>query len=138
MAIGAWFLIVDFPDRAAKKGLLKEDEANFIAQRIERDRGDATPDPLTWSKFCTHLKDFKLWAFALMFMSTAMPAYALAYFGPVIVNGMGYSVGITHLLGAPPVVFAVIVCANLYFSDVTANRHHRSVFSFHGCLTNIR
>ena len=42
-------------------------------------------------------------------MSTAMPAYALAYFGPVIVKGMGYSVGVTHLLGAPPVIFAVIV-----------------------------
>lgn len=109
VAIGAWFIIVDFPDKAAKKGLLTDREASFVAQRINIDRGDAEPDPLTWSKFAFHLKDFKLWAFAFMFMSTAMPAYALAYFAPVIVFSMGYSVGITHLLSAPPVIFAVVV-----------------------------
>ena len=37
-----------------------------------------------------------------------MPAYALAYFAPVIILGMGYSQGVTQLLSAPPVVFAVI------------------------------
>lgn len=109
VAIGAWFIIVDFPDKAAKKGLLTDREASFVAQRINIDRGDAEPDPLTWSKFAFHLTDFKLWAFAFMFMSTAMPAYALAYFAPVIVYSMGYSVGITHLLSAPPVIFAVVV-----------------------------
>jgi MFS family permease len=102
------------PDKAAtkckisKKPLLTESEAHFIAQRIERDRGDAIPDQLTVSKFFMHLKDWKLWVFGLMFMSTTMPSYALAYFGPVIVHGMDYSVGITHLLSAPPVIFAVI------------------------------
>ena len=107
-------MIEDFPDKAAKPGrvskkaLLTEEEALFISQRIERDRGDAIPDPLTLKKFFHHLGDWKLWAFSLMFMSTAMPAYALAYFGPVIVRGMGYSVGVTHLLSAPPVIFAVI------------------------------
>lgn len=107
--MGAWFIIVDFPDKAARKGLLTEREAQFIAQRINDDRGDAVPDPLTWARFRTHLKDFKLWAFAFMFMSTAMPAYALAYFAPVIVYSMGYSIGVTHLLSAPPVIFAVVV-----------------------------
>lgn len=42
-----------------------------------------------------------------MFMSTAMPAYALAYFGPLIILSMGHSPAITQLLSAPPVVFAV-------------------------------
>ena len=93
MAIGAWFLIVDFPDKAYRKGLLTEREASFVAQRIDIDRGDSKPDPLTMKRFLFHLKDFKLWVFALMFMSTTMPAYALAYFSPVIVRSMGYSVG---------------------------------------------
>ncbi|KAK5104454.1 hypothetical protein LTS08_002343 [Lithohypha guttulata] len=109
VALGAWFLIVDFPDKAHKTGLLTEHEASFVAQRIEKDRGDAIPDALTWSTFKTHLMDLKLWAFALMFMGTTMPAYALAYFAPVIVYSMGYSIGVTHLLSAPPVIFAVIV-----------------------------
>lgn len=79
VAIGAWFLIVDFPDKAHQKGLLTEREAAFVAQRIDVDRGDAVADPLTMERLKFHLKDFKLWMFAFMFMSTTMPAYALAY-----------------------------------------------------------
>jgi hypothetical protein len=58
----AWFIIVDFPDKAEKKGLLTHEEAAFIVRRIELDRNDAVPDPLTWAKFFHHLKDWKLWA----------------------------------------------------------------------------
>ena len=80
VAILAWFLIIDFPDKAHQKGILTESEAAFIASRIKRDRGDAVADSMTKAVFLHHLKDFKLWMFALMFMSTTMPAYALAYF----------------------------------------------------------
>jgi hypothetical protein len=62
VSIGAWFLIIDFPDKAAKKGFLTEAESAFIAQRIELDRGDAVPDGLTLVKFGKHLMDLKLWA----------------------------------------------------------------------------
>ncbi|KIY02455.1 uncharacterized protein Z520_02594 [Fonsecaea multimorphosa CBS 102226] len=105
----AWFIIVDFPDKAKKKGLLTPEQASFIVRRIENDRRDAIPDRLTWAKFCQHLQDWKLWVFATMFMSTTMPAYAFAYFTPVIVQGMGYSAGVANLLSAPPVGAAVIM-----------------------------
>ncbi|KIX07327.1 uncharacterized protein Z518_01980 [Rhinocladiella mackenziei CBS 650.93] len=108
VAAGAWFVIVDFPDKAEKKGLLTHEQAAFIARRIEVDRGDAVPDPLTWEKFFHHLKDIKLWIFATLFMSSTMPAYAFAYFTPVIIRGMGYTAGIANVLSAPPVVSAVI------------------------------
>lgn len=42
-----------------------------------------------------------------MLTSTTMPAYAFAYFTPVIVVGMGYTAGIANLLSAPPLLFAV-------------------------------
>jgi len=38
-----------------------------------------------------------------------MPAYAFAYFTPVIIRGMGYTASVANLLSAPPVVFAVII-----------------------------
>ncbi len=66
MAILSWFLIVDFPDKAHKKRFFKpfltEAEARFVEQRIEKDRSDATADPLTWAKVGQHLRDLKLWA----------------------------------------------------------------------------
>lgn len=61
VAVGAWFIIVDFPDKAEQKGLLSGEQAAYIAQRIDNDRNDAVPDPLTWAKFLHHLKDWKLW-----------------------------------------------------------------------------
>lgn len=89
VAIGAWFIILDFPDKAAKQGFLTESEASYVLRRIEEDRGDSEADPLTWAKFCKHLTDLKLWAFCTLFMSTTVPVYALAYFTPVILVGMG-------------------------------------------------
>jgi len=108
IALVAWFIIIDFPDKATRKGFLSSEEGAFIARRIEEDRGDSVPDALTFAKFGKHLLDLKLWAFALMFMSSTMPAYAFAYFSPVIIRGMGYSGGVSNLLAAPPVVFAVV------------------------------
>jgi len=107
VAIAAWFLIIDFPDKAERSGFLDHSQAVFIANRIESDRGDAVPDELTWGKFFHHLKDWKLWTFAAMFASTTMPAYAFAYFSPVIIAGMGYKAGPANALSAPPAFAAV-------------------------------
>jgi predicted MFS family arabinose efflux permease len=106
-----------------------------MEQRIEDDRADSVADPLTWPKFFYHLKDFKLWCFALMFMSTTMPAYALAYFAPVIILGMGYSPAVTQLLSAPPVVFAVISALGVsYLSDKYRKRSPAIAFQ---CILGI-
>ena len=129
IAISAWFVIVDFPDKAVSKGLLSNEDSDFVKHRLDKDRGDATPDSLTWGKFFHHLKDFKLWAFALMFMSTTMPAYALAYFAPVIIYGMGYDAGVANALSAPPVIFAVLVALVVsWLSDKYKRRWPALVF----------
>lgn len=81
--------------------------------RVEADRGDSEHDPLTWAKAGKYALDLKLWAFALLFMCSTMPAYAFSYFLPVILRGMGYSVRDSQLLSAPPYVAAVIVAFSL-------------------------
>ncbi|KAH9878283.1 hypothetical protein J1614_003500 [Plenodomus biglobosus] len=108
VAIAAWFIILDFPDKAEKKGFLTRAEAAVVLKRIEDDRGDSVDDPLTWAKFVHHLADVRLWAYATMFMSTTMPAYAFSYFLPVILLGMGYSPGAANALSAPPAFAAMI------------------------------
>jgi MFS family permease len=107
VAIVSWFIILDFPDKAERTGFLTHSQAAFVLQRIEDDRGDSVADPLTWAKFRHHLGDLKLWAFATMFMSTTMPAYAFSYFLPVILLGMGYSPGAANALSAPPSIAAM-------------------------------
>ncbi|EMD86532.1 hypothetical protein COCC4DRAFT_167009 [Bipolaris maydis ATCC 48331] len=108
VAVAAWFIIVDFPDKAEKKGFLSSAEAAVIMQRIEDDRGDSVDDPLTWAKLGLHIRDVKLWGYATLFMSTTMPAYAFSYFLPVILLGMGYSAGQANALAAPPSLAAMI------------------------------
>jgi sugar phosphate permease len=108
VAIAAWFIILDFPDKAEEKGFLTAAEAAVTLQRIEDDRGDSVDDPLTWAKFCNHIKDLKLWGYATLFMSTTMPAYAFSYFLPVILLGMGYDAGQANALSAPPSLAAMI------------------------------
>ncbi|KAI9776707.1 MAG: hypothetical protein M1839_009434 [Geoglossum umbratile] len=109
VALLAWFIIIDFPDKAhKKKSFINAEDAEFIKKRIDNDRGDAVPDMLTIKKLGSHLLDWKLWSFAFMFMSTTMPAYAFAYFTPVIIKGMGYTAGKANLLSAPPVITAVV------------------------------
>lgn len=77
-------------------------------QRIEDDRGDSTPDELTWGKAFKHFGDFKLWLFALCFMCTTSATYGFAYFLPVILSGAGYSTRDSMLLAAPPYVVAAM------------------------------
>lgn len=82
----------------------------MILDRVERDRGDSTPDQITFKKILTHFSDWTLWAFALMFMCSTMPAYAVGFFITIILRSMGFSTMMSLILTAPPFVFAAISC----------------------------
>lgn len=56
----AWFHLPDFPD---KNTFLTIEQTTFIIGRIERDRGDSLPDPITKSKVLRHLCDWVLWVY---------------------------------------------------------------------------
>lgn len=43
-----------------------------------------------------------------MFIGASCPAYAVAYFLPIMIRGMGFSVGLSQCLTAPPGVAAFI------------------------------
>lgn len=135
-AIAAWFIILDFPDRAETKGLLTHNEAAIILKRIEDDRGDSVVDPLTWTKVFRHLGDIRLWAYATIYMSTTMPVYAFSYFLPVILLGMDYSPGLANALSAPPALAAV--CSAFAFAWLGDKYHVRApVIAAQSLLTTI-
>jgi len=101
-----WVLIVDFPDKA---NFLSEEERRHVIRRLDRDRGDGEHDPLTTQKVLTHLSDWKIWALSVAFACSTMPAYSLAYFIPIILRGLGFSVALSNILVAPPYVCAVLL-----------------------------
>lgn len=65
LAIAAFFLIVDFPEKST---FLREDQKAWAVQRIEIDRADAKPDPLTGRAFIKALSDWKIFVMAYLFM----------------------------------------------------------------------
>jgi len=111
VALLAYLLVIDFPDKLfqRRKPFLTDSEVEIIKSRINRDRDDSQADPITWSIVAHHLADWKLWVYALLFMNGAVPPYALAYFLPIILKGMGYSTGMSQILSALPYIPAVVV-----------------------------
>lgn len=60
-------MLVDFPDKAHTSWkFLTEREAKFIINRVDRDRGDAKPEPWNTRKFFRGGADLKVWGYALV------------------------------------------------------------------------
>ncbi|KAI6869802.1 retrograde regulation protein 2 [Hortaea werneckii] len=126
LTVAAGFLgvafLVDFPDRAVNKnywGFINSEEIKFIIRRINKDRSDASEEEWNFRKWAASGADWKIWMFAVQFFSVTTQAYSLAYFLPIILNEtMGFDVGLSQLLTAPPYGAAGIlmfVCA--YIGD---------------------
>jgi hypothetical protein len=56
----SWLFIPDFPD---KNTFLTAKQTSVVLRRIENDRGDSVPDPLTFRKVVRHLSDWTSWAY---------------------------------------------------------------------------
>lgn len=61
------------PTSPEKNTFLTSEETKWVRERIERDRGDSAPDPLTWSKLKKYALDLKIWAFSMCFLCTTLP-----------------------------------------------------------------
>jgi len=131
----AWWFIVDFPDSNKAKKLLTDEERKTVNARIEQDRGDSVYDPLTLGKVGRYLLVPTYWAYGLMFMGTTLVSYALAYFMPLLLRGMGFSVANAQILTFPPYVAAFIYAVSCgYLSDKFGNR---SAFIMTNAILNI-
>ncbi|KAJ7782662.1 major facilitator superfamily domain-containing protein [Mycena metata] len=123
LAFTFFFTMPDFPEQNT---FLKPNETAFVLQRVEDDRGDSVPDQLTAHKVLHHLGDWTLWAYGLMFMCCTLPAYALAYFITIILNGLGWSTTASLLLSAPP--YAPAFFSAVFFAWLSDKYRHRAGF----------
>ncbi|KAF8653320.1 hypothetical protein AX16_004020 [Volvariella volvacea WC 439] len=119
----SWFYIPEFPDQ---NNFLSLQQTQFVLQRIEEDRGDSLPDYLTIEKVLRHLRDWKLWAYAIMYLCATMPAYAIGFFITLILRGMGWGVTESLLLSTPPYIVAAI--SVVFFSWLSDKHRLRGPF----------
>ncbi|ORY63356.1 major facilitator superfamily transporter [Pseudomassariella vexata] len=120
--VGYW-LLVDFPDSNRKSwNFLNAEELAWIVKRVNADRGDAVTPKFELKRFLGAGLDWKIWAYAMIFFNTTTITYALAYFLPIILNkNLGFSVGASQCLIAPPYAFAGIY---MYGMGWLGDRYH--------------
>jgi predicted MFS family arabinose efflux permease len=111
IGIAGYWLLVDFPDSKRETwSFLGQRERDWICARVQADRGDVKAPPFSLKAYLRVGKDWKVWAYALLFFNTTTTTYALAYFLPIILNqNLGFDVGTSQCLVAPPYVLAGIV-----------------------------
>ncbi|KAG9705031.1 retrograde regulation protein 2, partial [Aureobasidium melanogenum] len=95
LAIGAYFTIVNFPEKAAHVSFgpkfLNQKEVDFVVATIEKDRHDATLEEFKVGQYLKCAADLKVWGFAALFGLSTTVTYAIAYFLPIILEvGMGF------------------------------------------------
>ncbi|KAF2674723.1 MFS general substrate transporter [Microthyrium microscopicum] len=120
VGVYTYIFIVDFPDSNRRNwGFLTARETQFVLARVNADRSDAVTEKWALKKFLGPALDWKIWGFAMIFGMTTTVSYALAYFLPIILNrGLGYSVGVTQCLTAPPYAAAgILMYASGYVGD---------------------
>ncbi|KAJ5774691.1 hypothetical protein N7457_009587 [Penicillium paradoxum] len=138
IGILCFFFFVDFPDRAHKSWhFLNERECAFIIRRINKDRNDADMEAFSLKKFLKPALDIKNWGFAMIFLCLTAVAIAIGYFLPIILSlGMGFGVGESQCLAAPPYAFAGII---MYGTAWVGDKYHTRapILIFNALLTII-
>ncbi|PPQ85806.1 hypothetical protein CVT24_002403, partial [Panaeolus cyanescens] len=140
LAVLTYFYFPDFPDQ---NHFLTEEQTKLVLERLNEDRGDALPDPITFEKVKQHLLDWKIWTYG---MSPFQPRVILpwasspsvdaqAFFLPIILMGMGWSKTAALLLSVPPYGPTIIISVVLsYFSD---KYKHQASFMVGGTIVCI-
>lgn len=123
LGIAGYWLLVDFPDSKRESfKFLGPTEKEWICARVNADRGDVKMQAFSLRKYLRAGADWKIWAYAMIFFNTTTVTYALAYFMPIILNeNMGFSIGASQCLVAPPYVFAGFL---IFGSGWIGDRYH--------------
>lgn len=125
VAFLGFIFVVGFPDKKPANifgTFLTPHEIAHVLARVDADRGDAHAEKFVFRKWLSGGADLKIWGFALIFGSTTTVTYALAYFLPQILHGaMGFSIGASQCLIAPPYALAVI---NMLAVSWASDKYH--------------
>jgi len=85
VGIFTYWWMVDFPEKSHLSfHFLSKKEMETAVARIQEDRADVSPTPLTWLNVLRHFLDLKIYGFTAMFFLLNVVSTALAYFTPTV------------------------------------------------------
>ncbi|KAK3053257.1 hypothetical protein LTR09_005883 [Extremus antarcticus] len=122
IGIVSYWMVHDFPDEAK---FLSDSDRQRVIRRLKSDRqSSAEHEEFKMSYFWASVKDWKTWAFAVVYMGCDGPLYAFSLFLPTIIEDLGYTNTTTaNLLSVPPYAAAAVLTVFIgWFADRTKQR----------------
>ncbi|KAG8737472.1 hypothetical protein FRC10_008156 [Ceratobasidium sp. 414] len=101
----AYFFVPDHPTTA--KFLTPKEQTQLIC-RLQNDNGGLSQEfemCYVWDA----VKDWKTYAYMLIFVACTTPTYSMSLFLPTIIKNMGYTAEKAQLLSVPPYILACIL-----------------------------
>ncbi|KAK5107451.1 hypothetical protein LTR62_001249 [Meristemomyces frigidus] len=117
----SYFFVHDFPDDAK---FLSGDNRLRVIRRLKSDnQSSAEHEEFKMAYFWASVKDWKTWAFAVIYMGCDGALYAFSLFLPTIISELGFSATKANLLTVPPYAAAAVVTVFVgWLADRTQQR----------------
>ncbi|KAF2141768.1 uncharacterized protein K452DRAFT_228097 [Aplosporella prunicola CBS 121167] len=126
VGIASYWMVHDFPAEA--KFLSPEDKARVLRRLAADKQSSAAHEEFQMSYFWASVKDWKTWAYAVIYMGADAPLYAFSLFLPTIISQMGYTSTKANLLSVPPYAAAAILTIIIGFvADRTGKRGYCNI-----------
>jgi len=121
VGIASYWMVHDFPDNAK---FLSDDERKRVIRRLALDQQASAHHERFNMKFLWEsIKDWKTYAFSIIYMGTDGSLYAFSLFLPTIIKQLGYSSTRANLLSVPPYAAAAISTILVgWYADRTRKR----------------
>ncbi|KAF2669728.1 MFS nicotinic acid transporter-like protein Tna1 [Microthyrium microscopicum] len=121
VGIASYWMVHDFPDNAK---FLSEPDRIRVRRRLALDgQASAHHEEFDMRFFWESVKDWKTYAFAIIYMGTDGALYAFSLFTPTIIKQLGYTATKANLLSVPPYAAAAIMTISVgVFADRTRQR----------------
>jgi MFS family permease len=118
MSVVIWQLLTDRPTDAT---WLRPEQRAWLAQRLTEEQ--AQRETIRKFSLIEALSSGKLWAMTVAYVGYTVAQYALAFFMPLIVRGLGVAGGWIGVVSAIPYLFAVVAMILWgWHSDTTGER----------------
>jgi nitrate/nitrite transporter NarK len=121
VGVVSYWMVHDFPDEATF--LNPQDRARVIRRLKEDNQSSAEHEEFRMSYFWASVKDWKTYAFAIIYMGCDGALYAFSLFLPTIIAQLGYTATKANLLSVPPYAAAAIMTITVgWYADKTGQR----------------
>ncbi|OMJ11085.1 putative transporter [Smittium culicis] len=95
----AFFVIQDYPDQAK---FFTPEEHELVVRRLRTDQGMATEAKIEFKETISHLLDWKMWVYAVIYFGINNMFTVLSLFSPTMIKNLGYSSITSTYLAALP------------------------------------